>query len=84
MEGALTQRRSGMKTMWRDLSSRARLGEVFGFIDAIALIYKLGYIDRDRVVELLAHHNVSKADLAEYRKVRGEDEALVAAGTVHR
>jgi divalent metal cation (Fe/Co/Zn/Cd) transporter len=82
MVGALTHRRCGMKTMWRDLSARARLGEIFGFIDAIALLYKAGTISREQVKQYLSER-VSKADLAEYRRVRS-NETLVAAGTIHR
>lgn len=82
MVGTLTQRRRGMKTMWRDLSTRARLGEVFGFIDCIALLYKAGAISREQVRQYLNEH-VNKDELVEYRRVRG-DGAIATAGTVNR
>jgi divalent metal cation (Fe/Co/Zn/Cd) transporter len=72
-----------MKTMWRDLSSRARLGEAFGFIDAIALMYKLGRLSREQVIEMLGQR-VSKEDLAEYRKVRGDDGTPATARNFNR
>lgn len=67
--GSLTERREGLKTAWRNLSARARLGESFGFIDALALFYKAGHISRELAVEML-RGRVSAEELREYRRVR--------------
>jgi divalent metal cation (Fe/Co/Zn/Cd) transporter len=70
--GALTERREGLKTHWRNLSARARLGECFGFLDALAVFYKAGHISREIALEML-HRHASPDELKEYRRVRGLD-----------
>lgn len=67
--GSIAYRREGLKTAWRNLSARARLGETFGFIDAIALFYKAGLCTREVALEML-RSRVTPDDLKEYRRVR--------------
>jgi hypothetical protein len=76
MRGTLTTRREGLKTHWRNLSARARLGESFGFIDALVVCFKAGHISRDLALEMLAHR-VTADELKEYRRVRGCDPLAV-------
>ena len=46
-------RRLSAKRAWARLSERAELGEKFGFISCIALLYKAGTLTRAQVVETL-------------------------------
>lgn len=70
--GSIDRRREGLKTHWRNLSARARLGESFGFITALSVIYKAGHITKQLAIELLAHH-VTAEELKEYRRVHQLD-----------
>jgi hypothetical protein len=73
--GSIAERREGLKTHWRNLSARARLGELFGFIDALAVFYKAGYISREQALEML-QAKATKDDLKEYRRVRQLESIL--------
>jgi hypothetical protein len=70
--GSIANRDRAMKTVWRDLSARARLGESFGFLDALALLFKAGFISRELALEML-QGRVSQDELKEYRRVRQFD-----------
>jgi hypothetical protein len=70
--GSIAARNNAMKTCWRDLSARARLGECFGFIDALVIFYKAGHISKELAVEML-DRRVSMSELAEYKRVRQVD-----------
>jgi divalent metal cation (Fe/Co/Zn/Cd) transporter len=67
--GSIHERREGLKTHWRNLSARARLGESFGFIDALSILYKAGHVSRELALELL-RERIAPDDLREYRRVR--------------
>lgn len=78
--GSLSQRREGLKTAWANLSTRARLGESFGFIDALVIFYKAGHITRELALDML-QRRVTSDELREYRRVRRVDPlALDAVG----
>jgi hypothetical protein len=70
--GSIAERNEGLKTAWRNLSARARLGETFGFIDALSILYKGGFINRANALEML-RRRASREELAEYRRVRHLD-----------
>jgi hypothetical protein len=70
--GSIAERNEGLKTHWRNLSARARLGECFGFIDALAILYKGGFITRASALEML-NRRASREELAEYRRIRQLD-----------
>ena len=60
-----------MKTVWRDLSTRARLGESFGWIEAVSLMYGQGlFADREAALEML-FRKATAEDIREYRKIKG-------------
>lgn len=66
--GAIAERRTGIKTAWRDLSARAQRGEAFGWIQAVSLMYKCGHFkDREQALEVL-FMKVTADDLREYRR----------------
>lgn len=53
------------------MSTRARLGESFGWIDCVSLMYKLGFFkDREAALELL-FTKATAEDIRQYRKVKG-------------
>jgi hypothetical protein len=69
--GAIAERRTGLKTAWRDLSARAERGEAFGWIQAVSLMYKLGHFqDREQALEVL-FKKATAADLRAYRQAHG-------------
>jgi hypothetical protein len=60
-----------MKTVWRDLSTRARLGESFGWIEAVSLMHGQGlFADREAALEML-FRKATAEDIREYRKIKG-------------
>jgi hypothetical protein len=56
------------KKAWATLSERARLGEKFGMIAMLGLLYKGGEISREQVVEKLNEAQVSREDLKKFRE----------------
>lgn len=69
--GTLEQRRVTCKTAWAKLSTHARLGEKFGWIACVSLMYKLGWFpDRKTALDHL-YREVTPDDLDEFRKIKG-------------
>ncbi len=72
--GTILLRKRGLKRAWGELGERAAQGEMLGYVDAVALAYANRYIDREQARHLLALR-VTKAQLADYRRIRGSDAA---------
>lgn len=63
------------KKAWGQLSERARLGEKFGQIAMLGLLYKSGKISRQEVIEALNLAGVTREDLKRFREQRFGDLA---------
>ena len=61
------QRRLTAKRLYADLSERARLGEVFGFLTCILFLFKSGYLTRDQAQRIVDERGISESDRARFR-----------------
>lgn len=61
------QKQVSAKKAWAALSERARLGEKFGFIACLGLLYKSGRLTKAQVLEYLNQERISREDLRKFR-----------------
>ena len=62
------------KKAWANLAEKARLGQKFGFIACLGLLYKAGKLSRGEVLEALKDGHVTRQDLASFRHTIGTDD----------
>jgi hypothetical protein len=67
------QKQLSAKKAWSRLSERARLGEKFGFIGCLGLLYKSGALTREQVVKHLNEGKITREDLQRFRKISTKD-----------
>jgi len=65
-----SQKQLSAKRAWAELNERARLGEKFGFIACLGLLYKSGQLSREQVVSRLNEARVTRDDLKRFRERR--------------
>lgn len=70
--GAIAERRIAGKTAWKVQGDRR---ESFGWIAAVTMIYKGGYIPR-QVAEGMLRARVTPEDVEQFKQARGEDPPL--------
>jgi hypothetical protein len=70
------QKSISAKKAWAALSEKARLGEKFGFIACLGLLYKSGIVNRQQVIDNLNAASVTPDDLRKFRERRDERETL--------
>jgi hypothetical protein len=56
------------KRAWARISERAQLGEKFGYIACLGILYKSGFLTRAQVVERLNEGKICRADLVKFRE----------------
>jgi hypothetical protein len=66
------QKQLSAKKAWSRLSERARLGEKFGFIGCLGLLYKSGQLDKIQAAKFLNEAGVTREDLKKFREQRGQ------------
>ena len=63
-----TVRHITAKKAWARMEERAKLGETFGFIACLGLLYKAGTLTRADVLQRLREANITKDDLRKFRE----------------
>ena len=70
-----TNRHISAKKAWARLSERAQLGEKFGFIACLGILYKAGMLSRGEVLKRLNEARVTRADLVKFREQSGNRQS---------
>lgn len=62
-----SEKQVSAKQAFARVHERARLGEKFGFIACLGLLYKSGRLTREEVVKLLNESHITRDDLRKFR-----------------
>ena len=68
ISAVMLNRQITAKRAWARMSERAELGERFGFIACLSVLYKAGILKRAQVVEMMNDSHITRADLAKFRE----------------
>jgi hypothetical protein len=80
---AMSNKHISAKKAWARISERAQLGEKFGFIACLGILYKGGFITRGDVVARLNDARITRGDLVKFREHTGQ-AGDPQPGSVHR
>lgn len=59
------------KRAWGEMAERARLGNSFGFIACLGLLYKSGTLSRAQVVDALNSAGITREELQKFKAHQG-------------
>jgi hypothetical protein len=71
----MSERHISAKKAWAQISERAQLGEKFGFIACLGILYKGGFLSRGQVLEQLKIAKISRDDLVKFREHSGDRQS---------